>query len=124
MDEADVKLTKSGKPDKRAGKDGSSRKNVSRARQKIHTLVCAGKAQDQLEDDSDLEITIQKRVPKRAQPQRERTPSLDQKAQQPSHDALVTELAALRQEMADLRKPKLQTPDPVATIRRQILMRF
>ena len=124
--EPDVKLTKRGIPDKRTGKDGSSRKNASRAREKINTLVSAGKAHDQLEeDDSDLEITIQKRAPKR-KPPREHTPSPDRNMQKESQDALVTELAALRREIADLRKPELvvQTPDPVATIRRQILMRF
>jgi hypothetical protein len=125
MDEADVKLTKSGNPDKRTGKNGSSRKNVSRAREKINTLVSAGKAQDQQEDqeDSDLEITIQKRErkppPKRKPPPH--TPSPDRKTRQ-EYDALVTDLAAVRQELADLRKS--EAPDPVATIRRQILMRF
>jgi hypothetical protein len=50
MEEAGVKLTKSGKSDKRSGKDGSSQQNVSRARQKINTLVSAGKSQGRLED--------------------------------------------------------------------------
>ncbi len=127
MDEAAVKLTKSGNPDKRAGKDGSSRKNVSRAREKINTLVCAGKAQGQQEDqeDSDLEICIQKRErkpPPERKPPLQRTPSPERKEQRESHDALVNELAALKRELADLRKPEI--PDPVVTLRRQILMRF
>ena len=128
MEDTDVKLTKAGNPDKRTGKDGSSRKNASRAREKINTLVRAGKLQE--DDLSDLEITIQKRAPvalKRPkplpEPKRERSPSpVSEK-----YTALVNDLTALRRELTELRSVKVDAapvPDPVQTIRRQILMRF
>ena len=121
MEDADIKLTKRGQPDKRSGKDGSSRKNVSRAREKINTLVKAGQLQE--DDSSDLEITIQKRAPPKRKPvpERERTPSPVNE----NYNTLVAELAALRKDLSELRTVKPEpVPDPVATIRRQILMRF
>jgi hypothetical protein len=130
MEESDVKLTKRGKPDKRTGADGTSRKNCSRAREKINTLVRAGRsAQD--DDSSDLEITIQKRAPvaqKRPkptpEPKGERSPSPNDE----KYTGLLNDLATLRKEMADLRsvkpEPAVVVPDAVAALRRQLLMRF
>jgi hypothetical protein len=129
MDEADVKLTKRGQPDKRAGKDGTSRKNCSQARSKINALVQAGKLVREEESSSDLEITIQKRAPVKPpkplpEPKLERSPSPNDE----KYNGLMNDVTALRKEMADLRalkpEPVAQAPDPVATLRRQILMRF
>ena len=127
MEESDVKLTKTGQPDKRTGKDGSSRKNVSRAREKINTLVRAGKLVQE-DDSSDLEITIHKKAPvaskRKPLPEpRDRTPSPSPINE--NYNTLVAELAALRKDLSELRTAKPESaPDPVATIRRQILMRF
>ncbi len=130
MDEPDIKLTKRGKPDKRTGADGTSRKNRSRARETMNTLVRAGRSA-QYDDSSHLGIPIQKRAPvaqKRpkpiAEPKGKRAPSPNDD----KYSTLLNDLVTLRQEMADLRalkpKPLAHAPNPVASLRRQMLMSF
>jgi hypothetical protein len=130
MDEPDVKLTKRGRPDKRTEKDGTSRQNGSQAHSKINALVQAGNLVREEESGSDLEIIIQKRalVPKRPTPMPEPKLERSSSPNDEKYTGLMNDLATLGKEMVDLRtvkpEPVAQAPDPVATLRRQILMRF